>query len=257
MGWAKARLEKGDPLAEVRVTTLDAHETIRGSGQIGTEVMHRTTLEAVDALMGLAPLPEAGDGDAAGAAELSNTQNAFRLLDRARLLCFFRTSGGTALGRELLKVSEVGLPATFFLSIAHVFACLGWMLEARRGGAFRRLACLARVRLALGRIRRWARVGPYNFEHRSLLVEAEWLRSTGRAGRSLRRYEEAIAAAIDHGFIPDAGLAHELAAEMLVERGDARAARPHVLAARELYRAWGADAKVADVKARYARLLES
>jgi hypothetical protein len=257
MGWAKARLEAGEPLAEVRATALDALETIKASGQIGTEVMHRTTIEAVDALMGLAPVPAAGADDAARAAQLSNTQNGFRLLDRARLLCFFRKSGGPALGRELLKVSEIGLPATFFLSIAHYFACLGWLHEARRGGAWTRIACLVRVRRARGRVRRWARACPHNFEHRSRLLDAEWLRTTGRPGRSLRTYEEAIAAAVDHGFVQDAGLAHELAAEMLIDRGDARAARTHVLAARDRYRAWGADAKVADVEARYARLLEA
>jgi len=253
MGWAKARLEAGDPLAEVRATALDALETIRASGQIGTEVMHRTTLEAVDALMGLAPVPAGGDGPPA--AELSNTQNGFRLLDRARVLCFFRRSGGPGLERDLLAVSEIGLPATFFLSIAHYFACLGWMLEARRGGAFTRLACLARVRLARGRIRKWARLCPHNFEHRALLVEAEWLRTTGRRRKSLRRYEQAIAAAVDHGFGPDAGLARELLAETLVESGDPSAARTHVRAALATYRAWGADAKALDVETRYAPLL--
>ena len=99
MGWAKARLEMGEPLSEVRTTALDALETIRASGQIGTEVMHRTTIEVVDVLMGLAPVPAGGADDAADAAvaaELSNTQNAFRLLDRARLLCFF---GGAAAPR--------------------------------------------------------------------------------------------------------------------------------------------------------------
>jgi len=254
MGWAKARLEMGEPLSEVRTTALDALETIRASGQIGTEVMHRTTIEAVDALMGLASVPAADAGDGPHAAEFSNTQNAFRLLDRARLLCFFRRSGGPALGRELLKVSEIGLPATFYLSIAHYFACLGWLKESRRGG-WAKAACLVRVLRARGRIRKWARACPHNFEHRSLLVDAEWLRATGRPGRSLRRYEEAIAAAHDHGFIQDAGLAHELAAEMLVDRGDSRAARTHVLAAMERYRAWGADAKVLDLKTRYAGFL--
>ena len=256
MGWAKARFEAGEPLSAVRATALDALGTIRASGQIGTEVMHRTTIEAVDALMGLAPVPSGGARDGLDASGLSNTQNAFRLLDRARLLCFFRRSGGPALGRELLKVSEIGLPATFFLSIAHYFACLGWLLEARRSGPLTKLACLARVRLARGRIRKWARLCPHNFEHRALLLDAEWLRATGRPDRSLRAYEEAIAAAVDHGFVQDAGLAHELLAEMLVDRGDARAARSHVLAAIGKYRAWGADAKVADVGARYARVLE-
>jgi predicted ATPase len=253
MGWAKARFETGEPLADVRAASLAALDTMRAFGQLGTEVMHKSTIEAVEALMGLAPAPAAGY--APGPADLSNTQNAFRLLDRARLLCFFRTSDGPALGRELLAVSDVGLPATFFLSIAHYFACLGWLMDARRSGAWTAFGCLWRVSRARGRIRRWARLCPHNFEHRALLVDAEWLRSTGRAGRSLRLYEEAIAAAVDHGFLQDAGLAHELAAEMLLDRGDTRAARVHLLAARERYRAWGADAKVLDLEARHAALL--
>ena len=86
-------------------------------------------------------------------------------------------------------------------------------------------------------------------------MEAEWLRETGRLRRSLRKYEEAIAAATDHGFIQDAALAHELAAEMLTDRGENRAARTHVLAALAGYKAWGAEAKVLDVETRYARSL--
>jgi len=255
MGWAKARLELGEPLGEVRTTALAALDTIKASGQRGTEVMHRPTIEAIDALMGLSAVPPDGAGRKDDpAAELSNAQNGFRLLDHARLQCFFRRSGGAALGDELLKVTELGLPATFYFSIAHYFACLGWLRESRRGG-WAKVACLFRVLRARGRVRRWARACPHNFEHRSLLVDAEWLRATGRPGRSLRRYEEAIAAAHDHGFIQDAGLAHELAAEMLVDRGDERAARTHVLAAIARYRAWGADAKVLDLKTRYARFL--
>ena len=250
MGWAKARLELGDPLGEVRTTALAALETIKASGQRGTEVMHRPTIEAIDALMGLS----GGAGGKDDAADLSNAQNGFRLLDEARLLCFFRKSAGPAFGAQLLEVTELGLPATFYFSIAHYFACLGWLLEARRGG-WTKIACLVRVLRARGRIRKWERACPHNFEHRSLLVDAEWLRATGRSGRSLRKYEEAIAAAHDHGFLQDAGLAHELAAEMLVDRGESRAARTHVLAALERYRAWGADAKVLDLQARYAPLL--
>jgi hypothetical protein len=253
MGWAKARLELGEPLGEVRTTALAALETIKASGQRGTEVMHRPTIEAIDALMGLA---SGAGGKDDPAAELSNAQNGFRLLDHARLQCFFRKRGGAAFGDELLKVTELGLPATFYFSIAHYFACLGWLLEARRGG-WTKIACLVRVLRARGRVRKWERACPHNFEHRSLLVDAEWLRATGRPGRSLRKYEEAIAAAHDHGFIQDAGLAHELAAEMLVDRGESRAARTHVLAAMERYRAWGADAKVRDVKARYAPFLDA
>ena len=256
MGWAKASLEVGEPLGAVRATARAALETIRASGQRGTELMLRPTLEVVDALIdpAAAAAGEAGLSGVPGVA-LSNAQNGFRLLDRARLLCFFRRSGGVAFGDELVKVTELGLAATFYFSIAHYFACLGWLMEARRGSLGTRVAALSRVVLVRVRMRRWARACPHNFEHRLLLVEAEWLRETGRLRRSLRKYEEAIAAATDHGFIQDAALAHELAAEMLTERGENFAARTHILAALAGYEAWGAEAKVLDVETRYARSL--
>jgi hypothetical protein len=261
MGWAKASLEAGEPLKSVRKTCLDALETIRASGQRGTEVMHRPTVEAVDVLMGLCPLPTAltlDERTSRAGAELSNAQNGFRLLDKGRLLCFFRRSGGLTLGDDLLRITTLGLPATFYFSIAHYFAALGWLLESRsapsRWTRFRALTRVFRVRRTL---RKWGRSCPQNFEHRFLLVEAEWLRSLGRRTRALRKYEEAIAAAHEYGFVQDAALSNELAAELQIENSNPGGARPHLLEALEGYRAWGAFAKVKDLQTRYARLLAS
>jgi hypothetical protein len=261
MGWAKASLEAGEPLKGVRKTCMEALETIRASGQRGTEVMHRPTVEAVNALMGLSPLPpdlSLDERTSKAGVELSNAQNGFRLLDKARLLCFFRRSGGLTLGDDLLRITTLGLPATFYFSIAHYFAGLGWLLEARSApGKWTRFRALARAFRVRRTLRRWGGSCPQNFEHRSLLVEAEWLRSLGRRARALRRYEEAIAAAHEYGFIQDAALANELAAELQVENSNESGARPHLLAALEGYRAWGAEAKVKDVQTRHSRLLSS
>jgi len=255
MGWAKASLEAGTPLGEVSKTSLDALESIRASGQRGTEVMHRPTVEAVETLMGSRPVPDPSDGDEGGS--LSNAQNGFRLLDRARLLCFFRKPANLSLGDELLSVTTIGLPATFYFSIAHYFAAMGWLLTIRAadtslGSKFTGLLRVWKVRSTL---RRWARSCPWNFEHRVLLVEAEWLRTLGRRARAVRKYEEAAAAAREHGFVQDAALASELMAEVHLEMGDQKGGLTHFLAALAGYRTWGALAKVKDLETRYARLL--
>lgn len=254
MGWAKASLEAGQPLKEVRAICSGALETIRAAGQRGTEVMHQPTIQAVEVLMGLKPFPEELlDEDEDEVAKLSNAQNGFRLVDKARLLCFFRRPAKPSFGRDLLSVTTYGLPATFYFSIAHYFACLGWLLHARAPGTGlgSRLASMARVFFIRRKLRTWARACPQNFEHRALLVDAEWLRTLGRTKKAIRRYEEAIAAAREHGFVQDAAFASELLAELLIDNGRGGEARPHLAVAVDGYRAWGADAKLRDLETRY------
>jgi tetratricopeptide (TPR) repeat protein len=255
MGWAKASLEAGEPLGAVRKTCLDALETIRAAGQRGTEVMHRPTVEGVETLIGTKPVPEASEGDEGRS--LSNAQNGFRLLDKARVLCFFRKPASLSLGDDLIRVTTIGLPASFYFSVAHYLAAMGWLLTVRapESGLFVKITGLLRVFKVRFTLRRWARMCPWNFEHRSLLVDAEWLRTLGRGTRAIRRYEEAAAAAREHGFIQDAALASELLAELLVESGRGTEATPHLRTALEGYRAWGADAKVRGLQERYRGLM--
>lgn len=257
MGWAKASLEAGEPLKEVRGICLDALQTIRSADQRGTEVMHRPTLEAVEVLMGHSPLPPdfAGEGDVSRS--LSNAQNGFRLLDKARLLCFFRKPARLSLGRDLVRATTIGLPASFYFSVAHYFAAMGYLLAVRSPGTgvVAKVVGLLHVLRIRWMLARWGRSCPPNFEHRSLLVEAEWLRTTWRRRRAVRKYEAAVAAAKARGYIQDAALGSELLAELLVEGGNEAAARPHLQAAFEGYSAWGAAAKIRDLENRYAPLL--
>lgn len=257
MGWAKASLEAGTPLEEVRKTCLDALETIRAAGQRGTEVMHRPTLDAVETLMGLAPRREDLSRDDGAGASLSNAQNGFRLLDKARLLCFFRKPAPLSLGDDLVRVTTVGLPASFYFSIAHYFAALGWLLAVRAPGSsfWSKVTGLSRVWRIRWTLSRWGRSCPQNFEHRALLVEAEWLRTLGRSTLAIRRYEEAVAAAREYGFVQDVALASELMAEVHFETGDEKGGLPHLLSALAGYAAWGAGAKVEDLRTRNARRL--
>ena len=53
--------------------------------------------------------------------------------------------------------------------------------------------------------RKWARLGPENFEHRRLLLEAEAARLRGRTVRTMQFYEEAIRAAGENGYPPRTG----------------------------------------------------
>jgi hypothetical protein len=258
MGWAKASLDAGEPLPRVLETCRDALTTIRASGQRGTELMHLPSLQSVENLLGLG---SGGwemkgphfDDEACARAGLSNAQNGFRLLEKARLATLFRRRLGRAFGGELLRVMDVGLPATFYFSIAHYFACLSWLHECHAGArGLERWRCLSRVAWVRRTLRRWALRCPESFDHRFLLVEAERQRALGReAGPG---YLAAIHAAEGNGFVQDAALAHELAAEFHRARGGEDDARTHLRAALAGYREWGAVAKVDDRLGRFPEL---
>jgi hypothetical protein len=106
-------------------------------------------------------------------------------------------------------------------------------------------------------LRRWAASSPESFRHRHLLIEAEWHRALGRFSRAAAVYTDAIAVAKQNGFVQDAALGDELAAEMHTARGDEDLAGMHLRAALGGYREWGATAKVEDLLARYPRVRSS
>lgn len=260
MGWAKASLEAGEPLGEVHATCVRALETIRASGQQGTELMHLPSLQAVENLLGANPnrWRMAGphyDDERRAREGLSNAQNGFRLLEKTRLMCLFRERPGLALADELVRVTSVGLPATFYYSIARYYACLAWLQECGPAASrLRRLRCLARVAWVRRSLLRWALRCPDSFDHRHLLVEAERLRVLGRQRRAAESFDAAIAAARRNGYLQDAALADELAAELHLARGDDRRAEAHLRSALAGYGRWGAQAKLDDLLARYPRL---
>ena len=90
----------------------------------------------------------------------------------------------------------------------------------------------------------WADSCPENFRHRHLLLLAEQAHIEGRELDALPRYDEAIEAAARERFLPDEALANELAGRFHRRHGRERFASVYLRAARDLYRQWGAGAKV-------------
>ncbi|MEZ4253241.1 MAG: hypothetical protein R3B99_33955 [Polyangiales bacterium] len=106
---------------------------------------------------------------------------------------------------------------------------------------------LAQVRESLEQLRRWCGFSDKNHRHRVALVEAELARVEGRDGDAMSRYDEAVAAARENGFLHEEGLANELAARYYLAKGGATAARAYLREARDAYEEWGARAKVSQL----------
>jgi len=96
--------------------------------------------------------------------------------------------------------------------------------------------------------RRVARV-----QSRAELVNAEIARVEGREMDAERLYEAAIQSARDHEFVQTEALANELAARFYASRGFEKIAKAYLRDARDGYRQWGAEGKVRQLQAQYAR----
>ncbi len=93
-------------------------------------------------------------------------------------------------------------------------------------------------------LREWVENYPPTFADKHALVSAEIARLEGRDADALRLYEQAILLARENGFVQNAGLAHELAAQYYLTRGLETAGYAHLRNARGCYERWGAHGKV-------------
>jgi predicted ATPase/class 3 adenylate cyclase/tRNA A-37 threonylcarbamoyl transferase component Bud32 len=105
------------------------------------------------------------------------------------------------------------------------------------------------------RIATWTEQGcRSNFEHMHRLLLGERARIDGEP-RVLEHYEAAIESARQAGYIHHAAMACELAARHLAACGHPRAGRGYLQEALQLYRSWGANAKVMQLCERHPHLL--
>ncbi|CAM2154654.1 histidine kinase [Pararobbsia alpina] len=102
-------------------------------------------------------------------------------------------------------------------------------------------------------LRTWDSHCPDNFGCRLALAEAEVAHTEGRMLDAERDYEVAIRRARSHGFLQVEAIANDLAAAFYLSRGLETIAFVYLRSARNAYRYWGADAKVAEIDARYAQ----
>ena len=98
---------------------------------------------------------------------------------------------------------------------------------------------------SLASLRALASSAPHTYAHKLDLVAAELVSMEGRDLEAMRLYEQAVRSALDKGFIQEAALGAELAADFFARRGFDRIAQSYRREARDDYRRWGALAKVA------------
>jgi len=117
---------------------------------------------------------------------------------------------------------------------------------------------LETVSANIEQMKTWAKSCPANFFHKYKLLEAEQGTVSGKNFLEIiDLYEESIQSASQNDFIQDAALANELCAYYLLAMGKEKYANPHLLDAYQLYKQWGATAKVDFFEQKYSKLFRN
>ncbi|MBF0383538.1 MAG: AAA family ATPase [Magnetococcales bacterium] len=110
---------------------------------------------------------------------------------------------------------------------------------------------MKRVNANQKQMKKWAKYGPMNLEKMVQLVEAERFRILGESSKAHEAYNRAIELARKHEFIHIEAIAFELAGYFYMQQGVEHLTRYHLSEARYAYARWGANAKVAELDAKY------
>ena len=109
----------------------------------------------------------------------------------------------------------------------------------------------------INELQHWANHAPMNYTHKAALVKAERDRALGNRPAALEHYETAITTAKAQGYVQEAALANELAAQFYLDWGKAKVAAGYLQEAYYGYARWGAKAKVKHLERHYQRLLRT
>ncbi len=110
---------------------------------------------------------------------------------------------------------------------------------------------LKRAEKNRNKLKTWSKDAPENFLHKYYLVEAELLRVTGKRNEARAFYDKAINAAGEQEFLHEAALGNELAGRFYAEESASVVSEHYLKSAYNLYREWGATAKLRDMEKRY------
>ncbi|WP_448600543.1 trifunctional serine/threonine-protein kinase/ATP-binding protein/sensor histidine kinase [Thermoleptolyngbya sp.] len=104
-------------------------------------------------------------------------------------------------------------------------------------------------------VQRWADSAPMNHQHKADLLAAELAQIQGDRQRAMDYYDRAIARATEEGFIHEAAMASERAAQFYAALGRTRISQSYLIDAYYGYIQWGAIAKVHALTAEHPLLL--
>ncbi len=188
--------------------------------------------------------------------KVNDASSLFLLYSAKLMLSFFHNDTDNArayahTARTYLK-GGVGMHA---FALFHFYESLVLLADSENDSFLDRKRRLRKVANNQKQLLKWAKHAPMNHLHHWNLVEAECLRISRQPDQALRYYERAIDLARDNGFIHEEALAQELACRFHLQLKQERLASYSLRQSIQLYERWGANGKLAQLRAAYPALL--
>ncbi len=158
---------------------------------------------------------------------------------------------------EHAKEYQDSLVGLFFIPVLYFYDSLSLIMSCNNAPKKIKKNLLRELRKNQKKLNYWAENSPQNYKHKSDLVEAERLRLFGKTDGAIRMYDKAIRGAKENRFMQEEALSHELAAQIYIDIEDIDTAAEHILKAHDIYREWGAHAKVKQLEKEYPHFFYS
>lgn len=259
---ATERLILGDYLPDLMHAIERDLALMRANGQQAmADCCVAAAIQPIKCLLGLTPRSDSYDDATFGEARFleqygaSRLYHAYFLQGKIRNAYLFDGHEAEALAGQLGIVTQImrgqaKVPESTF------YAALIWIRALRRDPSRADAqAVRERVESLRASLAGWAAIGPEDIGARHLLVQAEIARGRQDLPLATRRYQQAIDAAGVAGYVNVQALANELCGECWLELGQPRVAAVFIRDAVARYGQWGAEGKVAQLRATHGALL--
>jgi len=259
---ATDRIILGDYLPDLMQAVEHDLALMRANGQQAmADCCVAGALQPIKSLMGLAArsdsYDEAGFSEARFLEQYGSSRlyHAYFLQGKIRNAWLFDAADAEALAGQLGIVTAImrgqaKVPESTFYAVLILIRALRREPARPDAGELRE-----RIGALQSSLADWAGIGPENLGAKDLLVRAELARLRQDLPSATRCYQQAIDAAGLAGYVNIQALANELCGECWLEQGQPRVAVVFIRDAIARYGQWGAEGKIAQLRARHGGLL--
>ncbi|MGJ7917142.1 diguanylate cyclase domain-containing protein [Massilia sp. LXY-6] len=259
---ASERLILGDYLPDLMSATERDLALMRANGQQAmADCCVAAAIQPIKCLMGLTPRCDSYDDATFNEARFleqyggSRLYRAYFLQGKIRNAYLFDSPDAEALAGQVGIVAQI-MRGQAKVPESSLYAALILVRALRRDPTRADAgAVLERIEALQASLAGWAEIGPEESRARHLLVQAEMARRRQDLPLATRCYQQAIDAAGLAGYLNLQALANELCGECWLDQGQPRVAAVFIKDAIARYGQWGAEGKVAQLRARHGALM--
>lgn len=172
-------------------------------------------------------------------------------------IAFLRGDYERALALADAAEKKIGSAAGLYFTTDLVFYLCLTLAALDEGEGEGREALATRAAGLRATLTSWAAHCPSTYEHKRLLVDAEFARLAGDDSAAMALYDRAIEGAREAEFVREEALANELCARFHLARGRAKIARTYATDAYYGYVRWGVPTKLADLESEFPHLRQA